>query len=335
MTYLIIRILKQIKYDKRLLGLIFMAPILLLTLIYFLLGTSSYIPRVGVSLPQKFESELQKQDLEVSAVEVNDIEGLLKDKTIDAAIYLVDNKVTIRFLENIPQKTGAVTKAVQNAVKAMNPSGDMDIQFIHGEEEDNTFDSIGYIMLGIIAFFFIFILSGVSFIRERSNGTLERFILSPIKRWQIIGGYTIAYGILAIIQSTLILLYAEYILKMNIGNAMPLAMLIMLLLAITAVSVGILISVVSKNEFQVVQFIPILILPQTFFSGLIPLDTMPYGLGKLAYVMPLYYACDALKRIIIYRDGLSEVIPFITVLVGIIIVLSLINTMMLKHYRKI
>jgi ABC-2 type transport system permease protein len=335
MTYLIIRILKQIKYDKRLLGLIFMAPILLLTLIYFLLGTSSYVPKVGVNLPQNFVSELQKQDLEVRTVEVKDIEVLLKDNTIDAGIYLDNNKVTIRFLENVPQKTQAVTKAIQNAVKAMNPSGDMDIQFTHGEQDDNTFDSIGYIMLGIIAFFFIFILSGVSFIRERSYGTLERFILSPIKRWQIIGGYTIAYGILAIIQSTLILLYAEYILKMNIGSAMPLAMLIMLLLAFTAVSVGILISVISNNEFQVVQFIPILILPQTFFSGLIPLDTMPYGLGKLAYVMPLYYACESLKRVVIYRNGISEVMPYIAILVGIVVVLSIINTMMLKHYRKI
>lgn len=335
MSYLITRILKQIKYDKRLLGLIFIAPIIMLTLIYFLLGSNAYVPKIGVNMPETFVAAIEKQDVEITKVDEDKVEELLKDKTLDAAVYLKDKKIIIKFLENEPQKTGAVTKAVQNAIKVMNPSGDMDIQFIHGKAEDNMFDSIGYIMLGIIAFFFIFILSGVAFIRERSHGTLERFILSPIKRWQIIGGYTIAYGILAIIQSTLILLFAEYVLKMNIGNAMPMVMVIMLLLAITAVSVGILISVVSNNEFQVVQFIPILILPQVFFSGLIPLETMPYGLGNLAYAMPLYYACNALKKVIIYRDGISAIMPYMAVLIGFIVILSTINTIMLKHYRKI
>jgi ABC-2 type transport system permease protein len=342
MTYLIVRIFKQILNDKRLLVLITIAPLLIMTLIYYLLGTTSFVPKIGVDAPLPFVAALKQQNAIVSSLDVDQADQLLEDRAIDAAVYLADNKLTIKILENDAFRMSAVTTAVREAAKEMlrttgllNPLSDMQIVYLHGTSGVNLFAAIGYIMLGIIAFFFTFILAGIAFIRERSQGTLERFILSPIKRWQIIAGYTIAYGTLAMIQSTVILLYANYVLGMNIGSAIPAAMLIMMLMSITAVSVCILISVASHNEFQVVQFIPILVLPQVFFSGLIPLDLMPYHLGTLAYIMPLYYACDALKHVIVYGQGLVAIGADLAILAGLLIILTSINTLILKQFRRI
>jgi len=78
-----------------------------------------------------------------------------------------------------------------------------------------------------------------------------------------------------------------------------LCILIMILLAFTAVSTGTLISIFANNEFQVVQFIPIIIIPQIFFSGLIPIDTLPFHLEILSYIMPVYYGCTALHNVMV------------------------------------
>ncbi|OJU12080.1 MAG: hypothetical protein BGN88_02585 [Clostridiales bacterium 43-6] len=122
---------------------------------------------------------------------------------------------------------------------------------------------------------------------------------------------------------------------MNIGGKFVEAACVMLCLALCAVSLGTLVSIFSNNEFQIVQFIPIAVIPQIFFSGLIPLDTIPMGLGKIAYAMPVYYACTALKKLIIYHQGFGDISSYLFVLLGITLVLSAINTLALRRYRKI
>jgi ABC-2 type transport system permease protein len=107
----------------------------------------------------------------------------------------------------------------------------------------------------------------------------------------------------------------------------------MLLIAMTAVVMGVLISALSRNEFQVMQFIPVVILPQVFFTGIIPIDTLPYNLGYLARVMPLYYGCLGLKGVLVYGYGLADVLPQILVLLGVITLLFAANIMAVKKYR--
>ncbi len=114
-----------------------------------------------------------------------------------------------------------------------------------------------------------------------------------------------------------------------------LAVLVMVILALSAVVTGMLISIFANNEFQVVQFIPVVIIPQIFFSGMIPIDTLPYHLGLLSYIMPIFYGSTALKLIILRGEGFAAIWPYMLVLVGLILILSFLNTKALKKYRKI
>ena len=109
----------------------------------------------------------------------------------------------------------------------------------------------------------------------------------------------------------------------------------MILLSMTAVCIGAFCSIYANNEFQMMQFIPMIVIPQIFFSGLISLDTIPYHLGVLAKIMPVYYACDALKAIIIKGATLSEVGMELLALLVFIGIFFVLNIFALKKYRRI
>ena len=209
------------------------------------------------------------------------------------------------------------------------------MSFVYGKSNDTMFNSLGYVLIGFLSFFFVFIISGMSFVRERTTGTMERLMLTPISRVALVAGYTIGYGIFAALQSALIILFTKYVLHMEYAGSVLLAILIMVLLSFTAVLVGALVSIFANSEFQVMQFIPVVIIPQFFFSGLIPIDTLPYGLGKLAYIMPIYYGCSGLKEVLIKGSGIEGIWSYLAMLSAFIIVLFIINTEALRKYRRL
>ena len=109
----------------------------------------------------------------------------------------------------------------------------------------------------------------------------------------------------------------------------------MVVMSLTAVSIGLLVSAITRNEFQVMQMIPVIVLPQLLFSGLIPLEDIPFGLGNLAYIMPLYYTSTALKEVIVFGSGLAVIWPHLAVLLALLLGLSLLNTRVLRQFRRI
>ncbi|MCX7773996.1 MAG: ABC transporter permease, partial [Clostridia bacterium] len=113
------------------------------------------------------------------------------------------------------------------------------------------------------------------------------------------------------------------------------AIVLMIMLAFTAVAIGAFVSIFSNTEFQIVQFVPIVVIPQIFFSGLIPLETIPLGLGKLAYVMPVYYACTGLKKVVLQGAGFGEIYGYLAALMGFLVIFSLFNILALKRYRRL
>jgi ABC-2 type transport system permease protein len=243
--------------------------------------------------------------------------------------------IKIRMLESDGTKLAKITDAIKQAMAGMNPASVMDVSYIYGEAKASMFEDLMFVLLGVISFFLIFLYSGVSFIRERTTGTLERFMQTPIRRYQVVLGYTAGFGIFAVIQSVLITLFCQYVLQMKIEGSVVLCIFIMILLAFAAVATGTLVSIFANNEFQVVQFIPIIVIPQIFFSGLIPIDTLPLHLGYLAYGMPIYYGCSALKNVILKGYGISQVWDCLLALLVFIFFLSVINTFALKKYREI
>ncbi len=338
MTGLIKRIIKQMWNDKRSLALILVAPLLILALLYLLLGESSYVPVVGVStdLPEKVRTALAEQDVQLENVEsaAAALEDLSAER-LDAFVTLDGGALRVTMLEPNSTTGAQISSALAAALASINPSGQIQFEYVYGSADQSVFNSLGYVLLGVLSFFFVFIISGISFVRERSSGTLERLMLTPVKRWEVIAGYTLGFGFFATLQSIFVVLFTRYALGMQYQGSVWLAILTMVLLAFTAVSMGALFSIFANNEFQVMQFIPLVIVPQVFFSGLIAIDTFPYGLGNLAFGMPIYYGCTALKAVMIQGSSLEGIAGSLSVLVGFNLILFGLNTLALRKYRTI
>ncbi len=188
-------------------------------------------------------------------------------------------------------------------------------EYLYGSAEYDMLDFFAPVYIALIVFFFVFLLTTVSFLRERSQGTMERLFATPVNRFEIVTGYMVGFLIFALAQAALLLIFAVSVLNIHYAGSLLLVFLIEALLVIVAVNLGILLSTFAHNEFQVLQFIPIVIFPMVLLSGLIwPVADLPGLLRPLAYIMPLTYANQALRDIMIKGWGLAEVWPYLVAL---------------------
>ncbi|MBE4909176.1 ABC transporter permease [Bacillus luteolus] len=342
MIHLAKRVIRQTINDKRSVMMILVAPLLILTLVYFLLGDSGYVPTIGIdknAIPDSLVIALEEQDLNVVDVTSNSIEHpkdyLKEHPDVDAIFTLSKNSgMTITMYE--PSTKGAkAASEIQTAMGSLHPSAEINMSYVYGTKGQSSFDSLGYVFLALFSFFLVFIISGMALVRERSGGTLERLLMTPIKRGEVILGYTLGYGVFAIVQAIIIVLYSIFVLQLSSVGNIGWILLTMVLLAVTAVSFGATISIFASSELQVVQMIPFTIIPQVFFSGLIPLDLIPYQLGNLCYIMPIYYGAAAIKGVMVYGDGFMQIWGYLLGLILYAFLLYLLNTQALKKFRKL
>lgn len=163
-------------------------------------------------------------------------------------------------------------------------------------------------VLAVMALFFGFILTGVSFLRERSQGTLERLLASPVSRWDLALGYLLGFLLFAIIQSVIVLLFTIYALDIQYKGELWQIFVMQVIITVGAVNLGIFVSAYASNEFQVVQFIPLFILPQVFLSGVLwPVEQMAGYLQWLSDFMPLTYAIRGLRDIMLSGQSLTDI----------------------------
>lgn len=330
MLTIIKRILGQFRNDRRSLLLLLAAPLLVLSLLYFILGDSGYVPKVTVfNVNQPVKALLEEKCSVTEVTDLPEIKSYMESSDADAFVWNSENEIHIYMLDK-NAKSAKVLKIVQGMMK----SG-VSAEYEYVTNEENQLDSLSFVFLGMISFTFVFILSGMSFVRERTNQTLERMLMAPLGRAEVIGGYILGYGLLSAVQSVLIILFSVYVLKLQFRGSVLLCMLIMIGMSFAAVSVGSLISIFANNELQLVQFIPVILIPQIFFSGLIPLDTIPYGLGNLKYLTAAYYGCSTLQPVIIYGKGISEIWITLVELLGFIGGLFILNVLALRKYRRI
>jgi len=231
--------------------------------------------------------------------------------------------------------TQAVIVALQKSVRAEIQSLLPEVEYLHGDESLSTFDNIGPVLVGFFSFFFVFLLAGVAFLRERTTGTLERLLASPIRRSEVVAGYLLGFGLFTLLQATLIAWFAIGVLGMYMEGPLWLVLLMNLLISLTALTLGTLLSTFANTEFQVIQFIPLVIVPQVFFSGLFNLEMMDPWLQKLSYIMPMYYGADAMRDIMLRGAGLADIQLDIFILLGFSAVFILLNILALKKQRAI
>lgn len=145
----------------------------------------------------------------------------------------------------------------------------------------------------------------------------------------------ISYGILAIIQTLVIVLSTIWLLDIEVVGNIANLVLVNFILAMVALAFGILMSTLAKSEFQMMQFIPLIVMPQLFFSGIIPLDSMADWVQYIGKVLPLSYSGDALTKVIMYGQGLDAIAFDILILLVFLAILTIANILGLKRYRKV
>jgi ABC-2 type transport system permease protein len=163
-------------------------------------------------------------------------------------------------------------------------------------------------ILATLILFFGFLLSGIAFLRERSQGTRERLMASPVSRLDILVGYLLGFLVFAVVQTLILFFYAVYVLKADFLGSLWQIIVFQILIGVLAVCLGIFISAFARNEFQMVQFIPLIIVPQVFVCGLLfPVSQMPGYLQWLAKFLPLTYAVEGIRALMLQGQRLTDI----------------------------
>ena len=187
-------------------------------------------------------------------------------------------------------------------------------------------------LLATLALFFGFLLTGISFLRERSQGTLERLMASPVSRLDIVLGYLLGFFAFALTQTLIIVLFTIYALNIDYRGELWQIFVFQLVVLVGSINLGILISAFARNEFQMVQFIPLIILPQVFLCGLLwPVEQMSNYLQWIAKFLPLTYAVDGLRQIMLNGKGLLDVGFDLGILAAFAVGISIVTALSLRR----
>ena len=164
--------------------------------------------------------------------------------------------------------------------------------------QPETFNRIGVPLVGLFPFLQLFIVTSITMLRERTSGTLERLMASPLGKLDLLAGYGAAFALLAALQATLVATFALSVLGLD-TPAPPIAVIALAVAnALLGMSLGLLASAFARTEFQAVQFMPAFILPQLLLCGLfVPRARMADALEALANALPATYAYDALDTL--------------------------------------
>ncbi|HEV2250191.1 MAG TPA: ABC transporter permease [Candidatus Limnocylindria bacterium] len=318
------RIILQFRRDHRSLGLLFVAPIVVLTLVGALWGGSTAstvrIVAAGDVDPQLFEA-LRGTDVELTALDRDAALDALRTGRADAMLEFADNEATVTVEGSDPTRTGAIVGQVEAAliqvIRGVPLTSFVKIHYLYGGPAYTLLDYLAPVLIAVFAFFFIFLLSTVSFLRERTSGTLERLLATPLRRGELVLGYLGGFALFALLQALVILAFTVVVLKVQYRGNLVTIFLVEAVLVVGSVSLGLAISAFARNELQAVQFVPLILVPQIFLSGLlVPVDQLNDVLRALSTIMPLTYANEALRSVMVKGYPLTD--PLILRDVGIL-----------------
>jgi len=341
------RISQQMLRDRRTLGLLFIAPLLVITLMYYFFNTDQEHFRIGVSNIDPRLQRLLEKDFSIETYETISVDKMVQDN-LDAALIIKNEKFIITLLnddplisKNIQANLNQVVQIYTQQIKGDNMKeiniGELQLEthYIYGNSETQFFDVLSPVLVGFFVFFFVFLISGIGLLRERTTGTLERLMSTPVRRGEIVTAYLIGYGIFAIIQTAIVVAYSINVLDMVLVGSIWNVFMINIFLALVALSLGILLSAFASSEFQMMQFIPIVVIPQVFFTGIFPVEDMAAWLQLIGKIMPMTYAASALKGVMYKGYTLGEITGELSVLGTFAVVFIILNIFALKKYRTL
>ncbi len=339
------RVVHEIRRDRPSLALLFLAPIVLTGLVTFILREGQ-APTVHAALVN--EGGLPGAAVETSLGNALRGQGATVVELPDAAAAraaITDGTATLAVV--IPADLlASASPAITVITDGLDPAGDagqigvlqrallsaatmasgghlptVQHTTVYGTPSDDPITSYAPAIVGFFAYFFVYLLTGVSFLRERTGGTLERLMATPVARGEVVAGYTLGFGLFATLQVLVLMIWALGSLHVPAVGPLPgfwlglgirvagsplYAFLVVVLLAVGAVSLGIFLSTFARTELQIIQFIPLVIAPQFLLSGvLFPVSSLPSVVQPLVPLMPLSYAVDGLRQVFIRGADLS------------------------------
>jgi ABC-2 type transport system permease protein len=323
------RLLQQFRRDRRTLALLFVAPLVILALLGYLLRGGGSVPKMGVvnldagPLGGVVASAVERSSsVSASAMSQPDAESQLRSATIAGYLVLPANFSVLAQQSRVvapeihlegtqPGLSATVVQAVSQSFTTL--AGQVGgirfapaITYRYGGTGFDTLDYFGAGFIGLVVFFLVFVITAVAFLRERSQGTLERLMASPLRRPEIVVGYMLGFTALALVQAVEVLAFCLLVLHVHNSGNVLLIFVMEALMAIFAVNLGIFLSMFARTEFQAVQFIPLVIVPQMLLSGIIfPVSTEPRPLQILSDVLPLTYAVEGMRNIMIKGADLT------------------------------
>lgn len=194
------------------------------------------------------------------------------------------------------------------------------------------FDTVGLILLAVFPFTIMFLLTSITMQRERTAGTLERLMTTPTAKMDLVGGYAIAFGVGAAAQTGVAAAVAYLWLDLDtVGSAWTVA-LIAIVTSVFGMALGLLVSAFAATEFQAVQFMPVLIVPQIFLCGLIwPREQMAGWLQGVSDALPLTYSVEALQQVQTSSDLTAEMWGDLGIVAGAVVIATVLGAATLRR----
>ena len=352
------KVIKELIRDKRTLAMMFVAPVFIMWLMNLMFSASTTV-NVKLATQDLPTGLITKMD-ELDHVDIETYQDLdqakeaLANEKVDAVISYKDGEYQVDYANTDASKTSMIRQVLRTSIASEGtdqllsrikqdlPQLKLDAKapeikesYQYGDKNTGFFARMIPILIGFVVFFFVFLISGMALLKERTSGTLDRLLATPVKRSEIVYSYMLSYGIIAIFQTAVVVLAAIWLLDVEVVGNILNVIIVNVVLALVALAFGILLSTLAKSEFQMMQFIPLVIMPQLFFSGIIPLSSMGEWAPTVGKFLPLTYSGDAISQIILYGHNLGDILPNLGVLMIFLIILTILNIVGLRRYRKV
>ena len=352
------KVMKELFRDKRTLAMMFVAPVFIMWLmnLMFSASTAVNIKLATQDLPTSLVTKMD--DLDHVSVQtykdLNQAKKDLADEKVDAVVSYKNGEYQVVYANTDASKTSMTRQVLRTSIasegsnqlmarvkqalpqlKLEAKAPEIKESYQYGDKNTSFFTSMIPVLIGFVVFFFVFLISGMALLKERTSGTLERLLATPVKRSEIVYGYMLSYGLIAILQTAVVVLAAIWLLNVEVVGYLFNVIIVNVVLALVALAFGILLSTLAKSEFQMMQFIPLVIMPQLFFSGIIPLSSMGDWAQTVGKFLPLTYSGDAMSQIILYGRSIGDVLPNIGGLLIFLVILTILNIVGLRRYRKV
>ena len=363
------RVLRDLKNDRRQLALIFIAPLLVISL--FGVAFTGDIKNVNVvvvngdgaagnsSLSEKIISNFDTSVLNVAySNSESDAVAQVQNGSASAVIVfpsyftqsvaarssgqtsVAQENVTIKLLADKSNPNvanpiiAAVNTAVAETIKGLGRQALISVDSSNAIYGANA-QFIDFFAPGIISIAvwqLTTLLTLISFVGERTSGTLYRLLASPLKESELVAGYAVAFGVIGTTQSAVLLAAAVILFNVTIVGDVLLAFGVIALLAIVSEGLGILLSSLARREAQAIQFLPVVVLPAFLLSGVFwPIQAIPTWPRPVSYLLPTTYAVEAVRSVILRGWGIDKIYPDIVALLIFASVFLTLATLLLRR----